>query len=78
MSRLLQAELKRRENAIKTLPVPLENPDWEKLKQSAIAYNEKILENEYETDDAQQYLYKELIETIYCKEYWAWRKTLKF
>ena len=67
----LQAELNRRkaEREEKAKPQPVTFPDWSKVKSMAIDHVERTLRRESE-HDAKQYIYEQVLETVYGADIW--------
>jgi hypothetical protein len=53
-------------------PKPLEQIDWSRVTKSAQSLVDGVAKNGYTDEDAAQYMFEDVMETIYGKDFWKW------
>lgn len=72
----LQEELDRRAEAKRKLavpiPIPIDNPDWSKVKEMVVGEVNRINEEEYSDEDFEQYCFEAVMTTVFGPKFFDW------
>lgn len=68
----LKAELKARKLKQQTGPAPIGNPDWSKLTRYVTDTVERLAKSDDYEGDFKQWIFEQVMETLYGKGFWAW------
>lgn len=64
------------ENPMSTPPTPLDNPDFDALRDYVVASVNAMVRERYEDDDFSRHIYEKTLTIIYGSGYWTWRNNV--
>lgn len=74
----LERELERRKRELRGPPTPLKEPDFSNLQELVVEGTKASVQNGYEDDDFQHYVYEAAMEAVFGKDFWTWRNKQKW